>query len=100
MTDTAGRKHYPTTLFTAAEAYHGACTAKSTIYCANVAAGIMVGQFAKWLRGMPAAPTTSCSTYIVGGANGGMTLHFPLSPPVGVVARKFGGITAGGQLEG
>jgi sulfur carrier protein ThiS adenylyltransferase len=52
VADAAGRTHYPTTLFTAAEAFHGACTSKSTIYCANVAAGIMVGQFAKWLRGM------------------------------------------------
>lgn len=29
------------------------CTAKSTIYCANVAAGIMVQQFTKWLREFP-----------------------------------------------
>jgi len=28
------------------------CTAKSTIYCANVAAGMMIQQFTKWLRGM------------------------------------------------
>jgi len=49
--DDASRKHYATTLFPAAEAYNGACTAKTTIYCANVSAGIRVGQFAKWLRG-------------------------------------------------
>jgi sulfur carrier protein ThiS adenylyltransferase len=49
-----GREHYPTTLFAAREAFAGACTSKSTIYCAGVAAGLMVGQFAKWLRGMPA----------------------------------------------
>ena len=53
VADAAGRNHYPTTLFTAAEAFHGACTSKSTIFCANIAAGIMVSQFAKWLRGMP-----------------------------------------------
>ena len=53
VADAASQKHFPTTLFTAAEAFHGACTAKSTIYCANVAAGLMVGQFAKWMRGMP-----------------------------------------------
>ena len=52
VADAAGRKHYPTTLFTAAEAFHGACTARSTVFCANGAAGLMVGQFAKWLRGM------------------------------------------------
>ena len=51
--DHLSRLHYPTTLFTAEEAYAGSCTAKSTIYCANVAAGFMLAQFAKWLRGMP-----------------------------------------------
>jgi len=48
-----GRWCYETTLFRGDDAYEGACTAKSTIYCANVAAGIMVGQFTKWLRRMP-----------------------------------------------
>ncbi len=51
--DPASRKHYPTTLFSAGEAYAGACTAKTTIFCANIAAGIMVSQFAKYLRHMP-----------------------------------------------
>jgi sulfur carrier protein ThiS adenylyltransferase len=54
--DRQGRAHYPTTMFTAEQAYAGACTAKSTIYCANVAAGLMVGQFTKWLRNMPVDP--------------------------------------------
>lgn len=45
------RAHYETTLFSAAEAYQGTCTAKTTIYCANIAAGMMVAQFAQWLRG-------------------------------------------------
>lgn len=44
-------KFYETQLFSGNEAYQGSCTAKSTIYCSNVAAGIMVSQFAKWLRG-------------------------------------------------
>ena len=51
--DSASREHYPATLFAAEEAYAGACTAKSTIYCANVAAGLMLAQFAKWLRRLP-----------------------------------------------
>jgi sulfur carrier protein ThiS adenylyltransferase len=51
--DAATRKHYPTTLFAAGEAYAGACTAKTTIFCANIAAGIMVSQFAKYLRHLP-----------------------------------------------
>ena len=51
--DPAGRKHYPTTLFAAGEAYAGPCTAKSTIFCANIAAGMMVSQFARFLRHLP-----------------------------------------------
>ena len=51
--DPAGRKRYPGTLFSAGEAYQGSCTAKTTIYCANIAAGMMVAQFAKYLRNIP-----------------------------------------------
>jgi hypothetical protein len=49
----AGDTRYPRTLFPGGEAYEGSCTAKSTIYGANVAAGLMLGQFARWLRGLP-----------------------------------------------
>jgi hypothetical protein len=45
--------YYPTTLFPQAQAYAGSCTAKSTIYCANVAAGIMLSQLTKQLRYLP-----------------------------------------------
>src|SRR5688572_11518435 len=48
--DEASRQHYPTTLFAQEQAYAGSCTAKSTIYCANVAAGLMLSQFSRWLR--------------------------------------------------
>jgi len=48
-----GTKHYPTTLFAASEAFAGACTAKSTIFTANIAAALMLASFAQWLRGMP-----------------------------------------------
>ena len=51
--DGAARKHYPSTLFAPEEAYAGPCTAKTTIYCASIAAGMMLAQFTKWLRGMP-----------------------------------------------
>ncbi|HUU22081.1 MAG TPA: ThiF family adenylyltransferase [Phycisphaerae bacterium] len=54
--DAPSRKHYPTTLFAAEEAYVGACTAKTTIYCANIAAGLMLAQFTKWLRRLPVEP--------------------------------------------
>ena len=48
-----GRDHYATTLFPQAEAQVGRCTAQSTIYTANIAAGLMLHQFARWLRGLP-----------------------------------------------
>ena len=54
--DAAGREHYPTTLFAAEEAYQGTCAAKTTIYCANIAAGLMLAQFTKHLRGLPVDP--------------------------------------------
>jgi molybdopterin-synthase adenylyltransferase len=47
------RSHYVTTLFTQAEAQTGACTARSTIYAAAIAAGLMVHQFSRWLRRLP-----------------------------------------------
>ena len=51
--DPASHRHYPTTLFSAEEAYTGSCTARSTIFCANVAAGLMLVQFSRWLRLLP-----------------------------------------------
>ena len=51
--DSASRDHYPTTLFSATEAFAGTCTAKTTIYCANIAAGFMLAQFTKNLRNFP-----------------------------------------------
>ena len=45
--------YYATTLFQPEQAYAGSCTAKATIYCASIAAGLMVGQFTRWLRRMP-----------------------------------------------
>jgi sulfur carrier protein ThiS adenylyltransferase len=49
----AGRDHYETTLFHPSEAQAGSCTSRSTIYTASIAAGLMVHQFARWLRGLP-----------------------------------------------
>jgi hypothetical protein len=54
--DSESRKHYPTTLFTSEEAFVGPCTAKTTIYCANIAAGFMLAQFTKYLRLLPVDP--------------------------------------------
>jgi len=56
VTGTAGREHYPTTLFTAAEAQAGACTSRSTIYTASLAAALMLHQFTRWLRQVPVDP--------------------------------------------
>jgi molybdopterin-synthase adenylyltransferase len=47
-----GRQHYPTTLFRQSEARQGQCTARSTIYSASIAAGLMLHQFTRWLRRM------------------------------------------------
>ena len=54
--DCKSRTHYPTTLFRTEEAFVGPCTAKTTIYCANIAAGLMVAQFTKYLRRLPIEP--------------------------------------------
>jgi sulfur carrier protein ThiS adenylyltransferase len=51
--DTASRKHYPSTLFSPDEAFVGPCTAKTTVCCANIAAGLMLAQFTKYLRQLP-----------------------------------------------
>lgn len=44
---------YPTTLFAQAEAHTGTCARQSTIYCANLCAGLMVSAFTQYLRHMP-----------------------------------------------
>jgi len=54
--DEKGRQYYPQTLFTAEQAQAGPCTAKTTIYCANIAAGFMLAQFTKYLRMLPVDP--------------------------------------------
>jgi len=47
-----GKMYYPRTLFNAEDGLQQSCTAKTTIYCANMAAAMMVGQFSKWARGI------------------------------------------------
>ena len=54
--DEQGREYYPQTLFAPHEAHTGPCTAKTTIYCANIAAGFMLAQFTKYLRLLPVDP--------------------------------------------
>ena len=55
-TDKASRVHYSNTLFQQAEAQAGRCTARSTVYTANIAAGLMLHQLVRWLRGQPTDP--------------------------------------------
>lgn len=54
-----GRDHYPTTLFAQSESQPGRCTARATVYAATIAAGLMVHQFTRWLRGVPVDRDTS-----------------------------------------
>ena len=51
--DEDGRRHYGTTLFPQAEAHVGACTSRMTIFTANIAAGLLISQFSRWLRSQP-----------------------------------------------
>lgn len=43
---------YESTLFESGEAFTGPCTARGTLFCANVCAGLMVSAFTKYLRKM------------------------------------------------
>jgi sulfur carrier protein ThiS adenylyltransferase len=56
VADEVGRSHYPTTLFRQSDAQTGRCTSQSTIYTANIAAGLMLHQFTRWLRALPIDP--------------------------------------------
>ncbi|MBV08102.1 MAG: thiamine biosynthesis protein ThiF, partial [Rubinisphaera sp.] len=49
-TDLPSQAHYTTTLFPQSQAQTGTCTTQSTIYTANLAAGLMLHQFTRWLR--------------------------------------------------
>jgi sulfur carrier protein ThiS adenylyltransferase len=59
VADEAGRRHYPTTLFPDSEAHPGSCTAMNTFDTAQIAAGLLVHQFRRWLRGMSVDADTS-----------------------------------------
>lgn len=55
------KDHYPDSLFRADEAVPMACTAKATVFTSNMAAGMMVNQFAKYLQGLPSDHDTVCN---------------------------------------
>lgn len=46
-------RDYASTLFAPEQAYSGTCTARSTVYTAGIAAGLMLCQFTRKLRGLP-----------------------------------------------
>jgi sulfur carrier protein ThiS adenylyltransferase len=52
-TDPGGEEGYDKTLFAAEEALPMSCTAKSTIFTASIAAGLMVNEFGKAVAGLP-----------------------------------------------
>lgn len=52
INDSRYHEYYEGTLFEDSEAYQGTCTAKTTLYCANIAAGLMVSQLTKMYRNM------------------------------------------------
>jgi hypothetical protein len=53
--------HYSRTLFPQQEAMTGRCTSHGTIYAASIAAGLLVHQFTRWLRGIRVDPDTTLS---------------------------------------
>ncbi len=59
VNDAATAAHYRSTLFDPSEAQQGACTSRSTIYAASIAAALMVHQFTRWLREIPVDSDTS-----------------------------------------
>jgi len=53
VTDEEQRVHYPDTLFSSGEAMQASCTTRMTVFSANIAAGLLMEQYSKWLRGLP-----------------------------------------------
>lgn len=94
-TNEPSRRHYATTLFPASEAQPGSCTAKSTIYAACIAAGLMLHQFARWLREQPVDSDVSfdllASDYVTAGADSVATpslLGAPVMSNIPLLARE------------
>ena len=54
--DEPSKAAYAATLFAPSEAERGSCTSRGVIYTAAIAAGLMLHQFTRWLRGLPCEP--------------------------------------------
>lgn len=52
VADRQGRDYYPSTLFQSSEAAAGSCTYRGVIFTAAIAAGLLIQQFTRWLRGI------------------------------------------------
>ncbi len=65
VADLAAHDAYARTLFQPSEAQRGACTARSTLYAASIAAGLMVHQLTRWLRGI-AVDFDTCLNLLAG----------------------------------
>ncbi len=50
-TDVASGEHYAEQLFPQSEAQAGSCTARSTLYIASIAAGLLIHQMVRWIWG-------------------------------------------------
>ncbi len=59
--DEAAADQYTSTLFDQSDAQRGACTSRSTIYTAAIAAGLMIHQLTRWLRGLPLDRDATCN---------------------------------------
>jgi molybdopterin-synthase adenylyltransferase len=57
----SSNRSYESSLFAAGEAFVGPCSARSTIFTASVAGGLLLHQFARWLRGIPVEPDQTLS---------------------------------------
>jgi hypothetical protein len=57
----------------AGEAHAGACTSKSTIFTSNIAAGLILEQFTRWLRSLPVDADT-CLNLLAGDAGGSVAV--------------------------
>jgi sulfur carrier protein ThiS adenylyltransferase len=61
----ADKEHYETTLFPQEQQEIGRCSGHATIYCASIAAGLMVHQYTRYLRSFPV--DNHCSLNLLAG---------------------------------
>jgi len=92
-TDEVSREAYAETLFLQEEAEQGSCTSRGVIYTAAIAAGLMLHQFTRWLRGLPCDP--ECFVSLLSGE--WITATPKLTPSRLAQERNLENETASGQ---